>query len=156
VQTITKGNAAEAAVLNALIERDLDVLVPFGGGHPYDLVVHLPFNLYLRVQCKAARPSGGCLEFNCRATDHGRGRVPYTGLADMFGVYFRPRRAVYLIPVAEVPVFFARLRIEPTRNNQRRRVRFATDYEIDRWTVAALGEVARDATPPGSISGQVN
>jgi hypothetical protein len=39
VSTITRGNAAEAAVLNALIRADLIVLVPFGDGAPYDLVV---------------------------------------------------------------------------------------------------------------------
>ena len=27
-----------------------------------------------------------------------------------------------------------RLRLEPTRNNQRRRIRWAVEYAIDRWT----------------------
>ena len=39
MDTIRRGNAAEAAVLNALIRADLFVLVPFGEGCPYDLLV---------------------------------------------------------------------------------------------------------------------
>jgi PD-(D/E)XK endonuclease len=131
VRSATKGNAAEAAVLNAFVERDLGVLLPFGEGQPYDLVVHLPTDEFLRIQCKTARPSGGCLEFNSRTTDHGRGRLPYTGLADIFGVYFPPLQSVYLVPVSEITGFAARLRLEPARNNQRRHVRFAIDYIFD-------------------------
>jgi hypothetical protein len=134
---------AEAALLNAFVERGLCVLVPFGEGQPYDLVVHLPTNDFLRVQCKTARAIEGCLEFNSRTTDHGRGRLLYLGLADMFGVYFTPTQAVYLVPVSDISTFFVRLRLTPTLNNQRRGVRLAADYEFDRWTVEALGDVAR-------------
>lgn len=147
MRSATKGNTAEAAVLSAFVGRDLGVLVPFGEGQPYDLVVHLPSNGFLRIQCKTARPSDGCLEFNSRTTDHGRGRLLYLGLADMFGVYFAPTESVYLVPVSEVSTFFVRLRFEPARNNQRRGVRLAADYEIDRWTVEALREVAQAGTP---------
>jgi hypothetical protein len=38
--------------------------------------------------------------------------------------------------------------LEPARNNQRRRVRLAVDYEIDRWTADALCEVAKAALNP--------
>jgi hypothetical protein len=33
----SRGNAAEAAVLHALVKRGLDVFVPFGSGHLFDL-----------------------------------------------------------------------------------------------------------------------
>jgi hypothetical protein len=141
----TKGNAAEAAVLNAFVVRDYDVLVPFGGGQPYDLVVHLAEAGFLRVQCKTAWPSGGCMLFNCRTTDHGRGPMSYIGLADLFGVYFPPNRGVYLVPIDVVAGTEARLRLEPTRNNQRRRVRPAAAFEIDRWTPEALGRLTASA-----------
>jgi hypothetical protein len=142
VRTSTKGNAAEAAVLQALVQRELDVLVPFGGGQPYDLVVHIAANKFLRVQCKAARRKKGCLIFNSRTTDHGKGRLPYLGLADIFGVYFAPNRSVYLVPVRDTATYFGWLRLEPTRNNQRRGIRFAADYEIDRWSREALCRLA--------------
>jgi hypothetical protein len=117
------------------------VLVPFGGGQPYDLVVNVSSNTFLRVQCKTAWPNGGCLIFNCLTTDHGRGPLSYVGLADIFGVYFPPSHSVYLVPIDGVADTEGRLRLEPARNNQRRRVRLASDYEIDRWTTDALCEV---------------
>lgn len=145
MRTATKGNlgeVGEAAVLNAFVRRSFDVLVPFGGGQPYDLVVDVGGCAFLRVQCKTAWPRGGCLVFNCRSTDHGRGPVPYFGLADIFGVYFPPRDAVYLVPVGAVARTEGRLRVEPTRNNQQQRIRLATDFEIDQWTIEALAELA--------------
>src|SRR4051812_20406564 len=77
-----KGNGAEAAVLEGFVRRGFGVLLPFGGGHPYDLVVELPSGEFLRVQCKTAWRRKGCLLFNARTTDHGRGRLLYLGLAD--------------------------------------------------------------------------
>src|SRR6476660_7279769 len=139
----TSGNEAEAMVLGALMRRNLDVLVPFGDGHPYDLAVHLAGTTFLRVQCKTAWRRGGCLIFKCRTTDHGRGRQSYAGLADIFGVYLPPTQAVYLVPIDAVANFEGRLRLEPARNNQRRRVRSAAAYEIGQWSLDSLQEVAR-------------
>src|SRR5664279_133369 len=98
METAARGNAAEAAVLCAFAQRGYGVLVPFGGGHPYDLVVELRSRL-LRVQCKRAWPSGGCMLFNARGTDDGSGRRSYRGLADIFAVFFPPTERVYLVPV---------------------------------------------------------
>jgi len=46
------------------------------------------------------------------------------------------------VPIDAVARFEGRLRLEPTRNNQKRGIRLASDYVIDRWTVEALCEVA--------------
>jgi hypothetical protein len=129
-------------VLAALIRRGYHVLTPFGEGHPYDLAVWLGGTNFARVQCKTAWPVGGCLVFNCRSTDHGRGPQSYRGLADVFGVYFPPRQSVYLVPIDGVANFEGRLRLEPTRNNQKRGIRFAAEFEIDRWSMDSLREIA--------------
>jgi PD-(D/E)XK endonuclease len=142
VETNTKGNVTEATVLQALVALGLHVLVPFGGGHPYDLVVHLPTGAFLRIQCKTAREVGGCAQFNSRSTDHGRGRLSYVGRADLFAAYFPPTRAIYLVPVSEADLCFVSLRLVPTRNNQRRGVRLAADYEIASWSVERLCRLA--------------
>ena len=136
-----KGAAAEAAVLAAFVERGFDVLIPFGAGQPYDLVVDLR-GTFIRVQCKTAWPSAGCMLFNSRTTDHGRGQRSYAGLADIFGVYFPPTRTVYLVPISTVPGRQGRLRLEPAQNNQRRRIRLAAELGIDHWTAEALQRVA--------------
>jgi hypothetical protein len=136
-----RGNETEAVVLSALVRRNYEVLIPFGEGQPYDLVVHLVGPEFLRVQCKTAWPSGGCLIFNSRSTDHGRGPRSYSGLADIFAVYFPLNRGVYLVPIKGVAEFKGRLRLEPTRNNQRQGVRFAAEFEIDCWTTEGLREL---------------
>jgi PD-(D/E)XK endonuclease len=143
------GNTGEGMVLAALVRRGFSVLIPFGEGQPYDLAVHLGEREFLRVQCKTAWPRQGCIIFNSRSTDHGRGPRSYVGLADIFGVYFPPNQAVYLVPIDAVAQFEGRLRLEPTLNNQRRKIRPAVDFEIDRWTADSLrdmvrGEIGRD------------
>jgi hypothetical protein len=150
MSTCLNGNATEAIVLSALVQRNFQVLIPFGDGHPYDLAVYLEDGVFARIQCKTAWPRGGCLIFNSRLTDHGRGPGSYRGLADVFGVHFPPSQSVYLVPIDAVAQFEGRLRLEPTRNNQRRRVRPAADFEIDRWSREALrrlivGEALRAA-----------
>lgn len=144
--TTTRGNAAEAAVLRAFIDAGFDVSVPFGNGQPYDLVVQVAGNLFLRVQCKSAWPRDGVLMFNSRTTDHGQGRIPYDGLADIFGVFFPPLETVYLVPVAAMPSYRGRLRLDPPRNNQRSGIRLAADFEINTWTHEALGQLVGSRT----------
>lgn len=131
--------------MRAFVELGLDVFLPFGGGHACDLIVHLGDRCFLRVQCKCAWPLGGCIVFNTRSTDHGRGPQTYRGLADVFGVYFPPAQSVYLVPIDAVAEFEGRLRLDPPLNNQRKGIRFASDFEIDRWSPEALREIASRA-----------
>ena len=139
METLAVGNTAEAAVLHALVERGFQVLVPFGDGQPYDLVVHVSGTRFLRVQCKSARDRNGCVVFNSWATDHGQGARSYRGLADLFGVFLPTNRAVYIVPVDEVPVSVVYLRHSPSKNNQRIGIRLAAEYEIDAWAERARG-----------------
>lgn len=120
------------------MKQGYDVAVPFGEGQPYDLVVDLGERDFLRVQCKRAWPLQGCVVFNSRSTDHGRGPQSYIGLADVFGVYFPSTEAVYLVPIEAVASFEGRLRLEPPRNNQKRLIRFASEFEIGKWDRESL------------------
>ena len=108
--------------------------------------------MFLRIQCKTAWSRPGCLVFNAHATDHGHGQLSYEGRADVFGVYFPMNQQVYVIPVGTLRTE-CRLRLEPTRNNQKRRVRFAEDYEVGRWSASELIEVvlAGRCGPPGDV-----
>ena len=137
-----RGNAAEAAVLNAFVNRGLDVFVPFGSGHPFDLVVHIPASGFLRVQCKRAWPLRGCVVFNAYSTDHGSGPRGYAGVADLFGIYFPPSDQVFLTPIEAVAATEGRLRLAPTRNNQRKGIRLAADFEIGTWTEERFARLA--------------
>ncbi|CAN5627016.1 hypothetical protein BH10ACT11_BH10ACT11_19360 [soil metagenome] len=144
MRTAIRGNISESAVLHALVRRGFHVLLPFGDGCPYDLVVGLDDGVLIRVQVKTGRVrQPGSVTFNAYSTDHGRGPGSYLGLADVFGVYFPPRDSVYLVPVLETGRTEVSLRFAPPRNNQRRRVRQARDYLIENWTTDALRAVAR-------------
>jgi hypothetical protein len=132
MSTIARGNTAEAAVLHALSAAGLTVLVPFGGGTPYDLVADTGDAL-VKVQVKCGRVRGDCIEFNSAGTNHGRGQVSYVGRADVFGVHAPELDRVFIVPVEHCAPNRGYLRLTPTRNNQRRRVRFAADYAVDAW-----------------------
>jgi hypothetical protein len=148
--TASRGNAAEAAeaaVLSAFASQGYDIFTPFGGGQPFDLAVHLGGLSFLRVQCKAAWLKGGCLVFNTRSTDHGRGPQSYRGVADVFGVYFPSRDAVYVVPIDAVAECEGRLRLDPPLNNQRKGIRLAVDLGMRRLSAAkfaGLIEAAAD------------
>ena len=134
MDTIRRGNAAEASVLKKLIWAGIPVLVPFGGGLPFDLGAALPPDGdVLRIQVKSGRIRKGCVEFNSCSTDHGAGRQSYDGRADVIAVHVPELDDVFIVPVPECPPFRGYLRLHPPRNNQRRRIRFAVDYSFDSW-----------------------
>jgi hypothetical protein len=141
MDTIARGNAAEAAVLNAFIRAGLVVFVPFGDGAPYDLVVDGGQAL-IKVQVKCGRLRDNCVAFNSCGTDHGRGRMSYEGRADVFGVHAPQLERVFIVPVEGCARFQARLRLTPTRNNQQRGVRYAGDYAVESWARSLLRSAA--------------
>jgi hypothetical protein len=68
-------------------------------------------------------------------------------------VYFAKTGSVFLVPVSDASNFVVSLRVKPARNNQRRGVRLAADYAVDRWTTEALRDVAAPATRAGERDG---
>jgi hypothetical protein len=133
VNTIARGNAAEAAVLQAFAGAGVTVLIPFGSGLSFDLGAGMPDGAVLRVQVKCGRVRNRCVVFNSASTDHGHGRLDYRGRADVLAVYVAALSRVFVVPVDDCPVCTGLLRLDPPRNNQRRGVRFADDYAFDRW-----------------------
>ena len=138
MNTILQGNTAEAAVLHALTAAGFHVLVPFGGGLPFDLATAVPGGELVRIQVKAGRIRNGCVEFNSASTDHGRGQQHYRGRADLIAVYVPRLNQVFMLPVDDCPTSRGVLRIEPARNNQRRRIRRAEDYSLEVWAASVL------------------
>jgi hypothetical protein len=134
------GDQTALAVMLGLHEARIPFLVPLGENTRFDLVVELKGE-FLRVQCKSGRLRGGAVEF---ATCSWYGHHPnpkvvsrtYAGEIDFFAVYCLETLGVYLIPIKHVPTrSHAKLRVDPPRNNQRRRIRFAADYEIAKVSV---------------------
>ncbi len=137
------GDRAALAVMVALHEMRIPFLVPLGENMRFDLAIELDGRL-LRVQVKSGRLRGGAVEF---ATCSWYGHHPhskelsraYFGEIEFFAVYCRETNGVYLVPIDDVQTrSHAKLRVDPPRNNQRRRIRFAADYEIAKVSVVAV------------------
>jgi hypothetical protein len=127
------GDTAESAVLHALTAAGFCALIPFGSGLPFDLAAAAPDGRIFRLQVKSGRVRNGCVIFNSCSTDHGRGRLDYRGRADFIAVYVATLDQVFLVPVDDCPSYVGVLRLSPTRNNQRKRVRLAEDYTLQCW-----------------------
>lgn len=137
MSTVTRGNAAEAAVLQAFAAAGFHVLVPFGDGLPFDLDVVTGAAEILRIQVKCGRVRRGCVEFNSASTDHGHGQRRYRGRADLMHVHVPDPCEVFVLPVDDCPTSRGFLRLEPARNNQQRGVRRAADYSFEAWVGSA-------------------
>jgi hypothetical protein len=132
------------------------VLIPFGKNTRYDLVIDDGKRL-ARVQCKTGRLREGAVRFKTSSSyaHHANPRFThrdYLQEVDFFAVYCAATSGAYLIPIDEIPLrHLAALRVQPARNNQRRRIRLASDYEIARVGIAASRpEPAASADAPGS------
>jgi len=120
-------------VLAALVHVGYSTLLPFGGGHPYDIALDVDHEL-LRVQCKTGRLlKEGVVFFPAASWCRNLSYRSYRGDVDLFGVYCAATEQVYLVPIEDVPDKGAYLRLAPTKNGQTRGVRWAKDYVI--WLV---------------------
>lgn len=127
----------------ALYDAGYGLYVPFGENTRCDLIIERGGAL-ARVQVKTGRLRRGAVEFNvCSSYAHHRSskvlKRTYQGDVDFFGVYCRDTRGVYLIPIEDVPLGrAAALRVDPPRNNQLQRIRWAHDYEIGTVAIGGL------------------
>jgi hypothetical protein len=117
-------------VLAALVQAGYRPLLPFGGGHPYDIALDFDGKL-IRIQCKTGRLlKEGVVFFPTAMWCRNMSYRSYRGDIDSFGVYCPSTGEVYLVPIEDVPGRAAYLRIEPTKNGQAKGVRWAKDYII--------------------------
>ena len=126
------GQRTEAAILSELVRRGYSVLLPFGVNHRYDLVLDLD-GKFVRAQCKTGRFRDGVVMFSTKSVQSNTRRTvvrDYGGDADVFLVHSPDRRGVYCVPVNEAPTTYMYLRVEPTLNGQKNRIRWASDYEL--------------------------
>jgi hypothetical protein len=86
--------------------------------------------------------NGAVLFATCSCYGHhrnpARARRDYDGQVDYFAVYCPQTSGVYLVPISDIPNrVSSALRVTPPKNNQRRFIRYAADYEIDKVSVVA-------------------
>lgn len=129
------GDRTTLAVMLALQDTGHTVAVPFGENTRYDLIIDDGRTLS-RIQCKTGRLRLGSVVFpTCSSNAHHSNpkmaQRQYGGQVDFFGVYCPQTDGVYLVPIEDVPTRrVAALRVLPTRNRQRQKIRWAAGYEI--------------------------
>jgi hypothetical protein len=149
--TDQKGAIAETAIAWAAIRLGIGVYRPLFEGGRYDFIFEVGGELY-RVQCKWApleREVVNVRCYSCRRSRYGLVRRTYTDSeVDLIAVYCPAIDRCYVVPASRFhgrPTI--RLRVGPSRNNQRIGVNWADDYAFERlnWlpnrgAVAQLGE----------------
>lgn len=121
------GNVTQAMVLAALARAGKNVLVPFGEGLRYDLVIE-ENGRFLRVQCKTGKLKAGIVVFRNYSTGYKNVGHPYGKDVDAYGVYCPQTQQVYFVPASECAGTFTSLRITKARNGQS--ARMASSYVI--------------------------
>ena len=153
VTTDQKGAIAEACITAAAIKLGVEVYRPVAEGGRCDLILGLEERL-LRVQCKWARLHGGVVVVRCktfRRTKDGYRVTTYTAAdVDAIAAYCPDLDRCFLLPIALAANHPAmNLRVVQARNNQRRRINWADDFDFaatlrrHQGAVAQLGERER-------------
>ncbi len=133
------GDRSEMEAMIALVRAGYIVSAPFGENSRYDLIADKD-GVLSRVQVKTGRLRKGVIIFKGYSSHSHRNGVScrgYAGEIEYFAVYCPDVEAVYLIPIAEITIG-GTLRVEPTKNGQEKRIRWAHEYAL-----------RVDATPPG-------
>jgi hypothetical protein len=137
------GDRSTLAIILALREHGFRVLLPFGENTRYDLAIERA-GVFARVQCKTGRLIAGAVCFRTASSyyHHPRPKMPakhYKGQVDYFAVFCPETGNVYLVPIDDLqPLTQASLRVEPTRNRQADRIRWAAEYALGRVTIEGL------------------
>ncbi len=130
------GDISEQAAITRLLECGYTVLQPIGQMHRYDLVIEDADGKFWRVQCKTGwtDENKSVIKFATASsynhTAKQKGWRDYRGQIDYFAVYCAETKGVYLLPVNDVGMTQANLRLIASGNKQEKGVRWAKDYEL--------------------------
>lgn len=127
--TFEKGNLSEAKFLADALDAGYPVLIPFGDGSRYDMVIDIEGSLK-KVQVKTGRLREGKIIFQTTSNNKGYNRKSYHGEVDFLGVYCRDNDTSYLIPVAETGASQMVLRLDKPKNNQSKGINLAENYKL--------------------------
>jgi PD-(D/E)XK endonuclease len=134
VRAQEKGDLAELMVACDLRQRGCKLAIPYGEDCDYDLVIERDGRLE-QVQVKHTESDGAVMSVKGCSHSLTNGRVRETkryttATIDWLAVYDRTTDRCYYIPARELGDGRRELRLRVThaKNNQRAKIRFATDY----------------------------
>jgi PD-(D/E)XK endonuclease len=123
------GNISEAALLSALMLAGYKVLIPFGNGSRYDFVLDT-LNGFKKVQVKHGKLNDGVIEFRNYSTTYHSNKSYTKEEVDFYGVYCSQNKMCYLVPFSDTRKGITYLRVDPPKNNNKKRIRWAKKYEL--------------------------
>ena len=157
--TDQKGAIAELAIQLAAAKLGIEVYRPVAEGGRFDIIL-APGDRLIRTQCKWATRYGDVVIVRCYSNRRAR-----TGLVrrlytpdeiDAFAAYCRELDRCFFIPIEAFPdATQIMLRLSPTRNNQRRGINWADDFDFaarlgqHQGAVAQLESAAMASRRPG-------
>ena len=152
--TNQKGAIAEMAITLASLKLGVEVYRPLAEGGRYDLILEVGEKLW-RVQCKWACRYEDVIVVRCysnRRAREGLRRRRYTpDEIDAFAAYCLELDRCFFIPIEDAPTNELRLRLSPTRNNQRQKIRWAGDFDFAGKLMRVQGAVAQLGERPDGI-----
>jgi len=127
--TKQKGDIAEAFVTYLLKQNGFNVLIPWGEDNRYDLVTEKN-GVFKRIQVKYATPKNGVVEVRMRSCNN-YNIIHYSPKdIDIIAVYSSKQNKVYFIPLSGIRNrSTCKLRLEPTKNKQKKFIVMASKYE---------------------------
>jgi hypothetical protein len=131
--TSLKGEISAAKIFAALTEQSRRVLRPASDSIRYDLAIEENGKLF-RIQCKTGILKNGVVRYRTCSVHKVGGKYEhrdYINEIEYFGVYCPDNKQCYLVPISETPnKQTGSLRIDPPKNNNKRRITWAKDFEI--------------------------
>lgn len=127
--TKLKGDIAEAFVTFLLKQKGFNVLIPWGEDNRYDIVSEKN-GIFKRIQVKYVTPKNGVLDVALRSSNN-YNIIHYSRKdVDIIAAY-SPEQKVYFVPLANIKkIRKCTLRLEPTKNKQKKKVVPASKYEF--------------------------
>jgi hypothetical protein len=139
--TNQKGLIAETAVIHECAKLGVPVARPLDDQR-YDLIFDLGAK-FLRVQCKWAARTGDVVAIRTRTCRRAREGPIHRSYGpdeiDAIAAFSPETGRCYLLPHELSDRVLVQLRLEPTKNNQAVRIRWASDYEFAAKLIPLLG-----------------
>jgi hypothetical protein len=132
--TNQKGTVAELAVALAASKLGVGVYRPVNDGERYDMILEIRGRL-VRVQCKSAPRYADGVVIRCYSSRRARTglvrRIYTCAEVDAIAAYSADLDRCFLVPMTVIAGHRElRLRLEPTRNNQRQGIRWGDDFDF--------------------------
>lgn len=124
----TKGAIAEFYVCADLMKQGWRVLLPYGENNRYDVVAEKE-GRFVRIQVKYTTPKNGKMYVNCQSSNNWSVESYTSAQIDVIAA-FNPRdHHVYYVPVGEICKTSMSLRLDPPKNGQKKKVRYAKNFD---------------------------